>query len=661
MLGRRLPCILGGVLLLAVVPAWSEAGAAPAVRKNLAVEDLGVPVKSRSATITRLVKAPGDGHWRLLVTLEAFSGMGNDPPFLIYDLDLETGQARIVNAIVGRPGPPYRHSSGKVYFGQSRPACLLEYDLTTGATRPCGTLGENYLYGIHPSAEDAEGRVYGGGYGRHVARFDPKTGEFVDYGPMGGKGYGYVYSLAVDDKYVYCGMSVSGKWYPVVLNPRTKTWEEFLKPDDPRKSATAHIVRYADGAVGFGRKYLFEDGKPIAADPKVIRAKKRQPGDRNSVALAGAKAIGMEIDTDGMQPTGWNDGEVIVRWRALGAPEWREARTTGADVRPNCVKRLAALPDGTLIGMSAFYGNIFTFDPATRESRPLGPAPFSVYDIVVNGPMVYFSGYPTCFSIYDTRRPWTFAKKNQLRDPEQNPYVLQRGGKYNYQMALGADGCVYICGCHTRHDSGASLNWFDPEKPREITHLRKGFEDRQPSDLVALDQGRIIVMGYGPQIVLFDTTTHEVAKRIDLPEAVGKAGKLLAVEPDMVLSLSSVAMDAEDGARKAAGRLCLINTATGEVEYVKIIEGRVFSGMTSVDLKGEDARFCAGPDGCGWLFIDEWLSRIDPRDGSVEKIMQMKQRGRMFFVGDDLYIYNGGRQFFNGFAGILRIRNMFAR
>ena len=421
------------------------------------------------------------------------------------------------------------------------------------------------------------------------------------------------------------------------------------------------MVCYQDGTFGFGGKYLIQDGKPVEVDPKIIRAKKPQAAGRDSVAMAQAKEIGLEIDVDGMQPTSFNGGEVIVRWRKIGEPRWRESRTTGANVQPNCVKRLAALPDGKLIGMSAFYGNIFTFDPATRQPTLLGPASHSVYDILVNGPMVYFSGYPTAFSVYDTRKPWTFSKKNALSDPRQNPYVLQRGGKYNYQSALGADGRVYICGNHQRHDSGASLNWFDPAKPNEITHVRQGFEGHQPSDLVALGNGRTIVMGYGPQIVLFDTTTHEVSKRIELPEAIGKAGKLLAVDPDKVLSLARIATKAKDATEKPEGCLCLVNTTTGAVEYVKTIQGRVFSGATSVDLKSEDARFAPGPDGCGWLFIDEYLARIVPSDGTVERIMKMKDHGRMFFVGDDLYIYNGGREYFNGFAGILRIRNVLAR
>ena len=34
--------------------------------------------------------------------------------------------------------------------------------------------------------------------------------------------------------------------------------------------------------------------------------------------------------------------------------------------------------------------------------------------------------------------------------------------------------------------------------------------------------------------------------------------------------------------------------------------------------------------------------------------------GTLFFIGDDLYIYNGGRDVFGGFAGVLRIKRVFA-
>jgi len=55
---------------------------------------------------------------------------------------------------------------------------------------------------------------------------------------------------------------------------------------------------------------------------------------------------------------------------------------------------------------------------------------------------------------------------------------------------------VYFVGHHYRHDKGASLNWFDPKvTPPKITHLREGFEDHQPSDLIAVDNRRTLVKG----------------------------------------------------------------------------------------------------------------------------------------------------------------------
>ena len=51
------------------------------------------------------------------------------------------------------------HRNGKAYFGQSRPASRLEYDLATGMTRRCGTVGKDYYLGIQSFAEDSAGRL----------------------------------------------------------------------------------------------------------------------------------------------------------------------------------------------------------------------------------------------------------------------------------------------------------------------------------------------------------------------------------------------------------------------------------------------------------------------------------------------------------------------
>ncbi|MFQ5810039.1 MAG: hypothetical protein ACE5JM_10510 [Armatimonadota bacterium] len=66
-----------------------------------------------------------------------------------------------------------------------------------------------------------------------------------------------------------------------------------------------------------------------------------------------------------------------------------------------------------------------------------------------------------------------------------------------------------------------------------------------------------------------------------------------------------------------------------------------------------------GPDGCGWLFVDEALCRIHP-DGTLETVRDaMEYRGKMVWQGKTLYIYNGGRVYSRLFANVVRIPDLF--
>ena len=112
--------------------------------------------------------------------------------------------------------------------------------------------------------------------------------------------------------------------------------------------------------------------------------------------------------------------------------------------------------------------------------------------------------------------------------------------------------------------------------------------------------------------------------------------------------------DGDDGAL-----LLKLDLETGELLLKKKLDGKVFNGPSRWDFRKIDQRFCLGPDGCGWLFIDNRLTRIHP-DGTVEKLQELKHTGQLFFIGEDLYIYNGGRDVFGGFAGVLRIKGVFA-
>jgi len=644
---------LAGVLVLTGMAFGGEP--VRPVRRNLQVEDFGTILRARTVTGEVLYREPKSGHLHFNCSLEACNGLtaedgalGAEAPFQIFDLDLETGEGHIVTGRQGRTFVPFKHSNGKLYFMTSRPPALLEYDPATGRARDLGLLQkDNYYAGVQSRMEGPDGRIYMGMYGLHLTVYDPATDKVEDLGDAsnGNCKNGYVYEIAVDEHYIRGRLTGYGATGYCVYDLKARKNYYFTDEE--------YAAALRTGIWKHGEEQVFIDNPPKRVPFSPYRALGHEMWHANSAEM---KRLGLEMDLTDLRPTDWNGGLVTVRWRRLGEEKWRVSQTKGADLIPNSIKRLTALPDGRLIGMSAFYGLIFTYDPATRQAAMLGPSPGSVYDMLVVGNTVYFSGYSAMFAVYDLTRPWTYFKEDQRG---KNPNYLVGGGKYNYYMAAGADGRIYIAGHHERHTTGAELSCYDPAEPGKLKQLlRKDLMEHSPTDLVAINGGRTMVMGYGRQLVVCDTERPQAARRVDLPEPIPNAGKLLDAGPDHVAGLVQVQQKGEPEATEH-GVLYRINVKTGEVLYIKTIPGKVFSGQLRMEFKGGDARFAQGPDGCGWLFIDKWLARINPQDGTVEKIMEMDKRGRMFFVGDDLYIYNGGRQYFGGFAGILRIRNVF--
>jgi outer membrane protein assembly factor BamB len=646
--------LFAGCLAVAVAlcaGAWAQAPAAPAkpraIRKGLAVEDLGVPVTGRTIGKTVFYKEPKSGATRLLLTFEAADGRGDDPPFQIYDLDLETGKARLVMAMPGRvcPDGPLLHTNGKIYMGTGRPSALGEYDPATGAFRNCGRVQERLYASVHSLGEREDGLIFIGTLGLHLAVYDPSSGKMEDLGKMGPSDEGYIYFLGFDGDDVHCVLRGYGAEGTVVYNTKTRKARHYLK-NEKTGAWTC-------------------DGKEVPASeaPREVKTSTVIFRGTPMYAMSQSDKSGHEFDLDGAQPSGWNGGEVAVRWRKRGDAEWRESRTKGVDIQPISVKRLAPLPDGTLLGMSAMYSTMFHFDPATRKSTWVGMPPGSLYDMVAVGDRVYMSGYSCLFADYDRARPWNFSRLEASAGKEANPRIWRdAGGKYNCQMALGADGRVYFAGHHERHDAGCSLSAYDPKTQKIALLLREESAEQQAQGCVALDGGKLIVMGYSSTLAVYDVAKQEVTRRWSVPKEIGRTGRLLPAGPSAVVGLVSRELSPRGPGGKEAtyeGVLYRLDLSTGKVEWQKTIPGRVFSGNTAADFRGHDERFCVGPDGCGWLFVDKVLTRVHPATGEVEAVMELEERGMLCWVGDDLYVYNGGRQCFRGFSGIHRVRRVF--
>ncbi|HPM83622.1 MAG TPA: hypothetical protein PLF81_23115 [Candidatus Anammoximicrobium sp.] len=94
-----------------------------------------------------------------------------------------------------------------------------------------------------------------------------------------------------------------------------------------------------------------------------------------------------------------------------------------------------------------------------------------------------------------------------------------------------------------------------------------------------------------------------------------------------------------------------VELESGQTRY----PGRVLTGIYRYD----HTDVVRGPDGCGWLFVDESLCRILP-DGTLRTVRpQIDFRGKMLWHGKTLYIWNGGCVYSRLFANVVRIPDLF--
>jgi len=651
----------------ATIATASGFAAVRPINSEMSVEDLGVVVEARGVNVNHLIRDPVSKHMHLVSALEA----RNAAPFQIFDLDLETGAYHFAQGSMGRAGAFFVHSNGKLYIDTTRPPELIEYDFASGRSHVCGRLTSDYYHGGGKVAEAPDGTLYIAMYGGHVATYDPTTGDIKDLGLVGALNNTYIYSMALARDYAYCGMAGhGGRWILAVYDRRTGRSKEFFTD---QSKGTKHVYRAPDGAIYYGRVgprhtwYLLKDGAPVEAKSKPDGLQRQTHFDWQEglhYALKDASKAGLEIDVSDMPPTNWNGGTVTVRWRAKGEDVWRTVAARGADLKPNAIKRMEALPDGRLVGISGFYGMVFTYDPVSRSSEPLGPSPCSAYAIAVSQGKVYVSGYPTAFAEYDPARRWnrTRTHKGSTRN-DLNPRLFTFGGKRNVCMAVDAAGRIWLGGRHSRHSSGGSVSVYDPDTLAHHT-MRDEFAHSPIRDVIPTDGGtRITVsaqVGDRAQLTVIETATREIVRRVDLPERLGAGGCLFEAAPGCVVMVGRAPESPTGGGEKRErGVVVVVDTIAGRIVRDHVFDGRPYAGPMEYDMKSHDRCLPKGPDGCGWLFVDDALSRVHP-DGRLEAVKTMADsRGRLLWLGEDLYIYNGGHESYGVMTHLFRLRNVF--
>lgn len=680
MLHRHSAVIVLALTLGLLCIANASAADVQPVNRDFHVIDCGTPVKLLKLAAATAYRHPETGRIHLLTDFSNNNGYGigeEDAPdsgHLFVDINLDTGEQRRAKGAV--PGSltsnHYLHADGKIYVveGKTDPSSIAEFDPRTGAyKRLCALTGS-----ISSVRLGASGRIYFGYVGGHASVYDPATGASREFLKLTGKEIRWgVYTMEVDEPWVYCGVTAVDKWWLNILNAETGEAKNYFQ-DVPTKGSG--VSRTEAGRIIYEHareQYLLEDGTfTLLAERDTSKRLDRRwrpwPNMWGVVGYAGrrfedAAEVGLEFDCSDAEPDNWNGGRSLIRWRKQGEADWRTIEITGLELVGSAPKCLGVAPDGTLVGVGQFYGPVFRLDPETRESVRIGNCPGSVYSILPLADRTYMGGYVSFLAEWNHDAPYEMHR-DQSWEKDLNPKRYRVRAKVASVLLKGPHGRIYAAGKYGRHHPGGGMTVFDP-KTKETTHYREPqFELLAPTGLALLPDNRTLIITTMPigekepapsSVFLFDTETQAFTREI--PFDLGKQPDQVFVAGENTVIGVSRAAEHDDQDEQPAVLVYGLDLDAGKTLFEKRHPGRAFTGLHDNDR----TPVVRGPDGCGWLFVDEKLCRIQP-DGELETVRdKFEYRGKMIWHGNTLYIYNGGRVYQRLFANVVRIPDLFAR
>ena len=461
-----------------------------------------------------------------------------------------------------------------------------------------------------------------------AAKYEPQSGRITNFGPQGGPfdiAHIYGYSVGFDGTFVY---TATGKmpWYVVAFNPATgqqKNLFQYEPADHPEIHQRGDRV-FLEVKVSKSKDVLNYELKNGAASPveEIPRFDDSYvPGNANP--RPEIQTLERSLPVIG--------GKALIRYKLSGEPDWRGASipVTGSDIE---ITRLAVLADGRLVLATGPYGNVHLFDPKTDRFEMLAsPAGRNVYDLAEIDGKIMFAGYPN----------GVLGRIDEGVARLIGEWHSSIQSKHTKFIAKGADGRIYSGNHNERESTGGALGWYDPG---DGSFSGIPFPHDDCEWMTSAKDGRYIVylsdFTYVPskseinnrngKVIVFDTSAKKVIQEFS-PLDDGSAGVAVETEPGIILGI---------GKDKKVPMLYLANIETGET-------------LQKVPLAGPAARqISLGPDGKVYFFVQDNLSRVDPKSLQFETVGPAKP-GRLVFVGNDLYL--------GGAPQLRRIRNVSAR
>jgi len=576
-------------------------------------EDLGggflhhgvaTPVSNHRGTVATV-----DGQGRNVVLVWLFDLRGG---YAILMIDAETGESRQVKT----PFPPggdcpyasilssknryYTHFNG--YFSEFDPA-KGEFSFFQKTTPQMAM----------SMTEDDGGVIWSVSYPNSgLASYDPETGEFKDYGSLHRENWRqYPRSIAADDQgWVYFGIGNT---------------HSHLMAFDRETKQVKELVAQAGSAKGCASVYRDMDGKVYGQHPGESGCYRLYEGTAEKMGKHdGRRAKSIVAGSQGLFHQGFPDGsrlltcdlvDRVLRVKPAKSESVREVRfdytSEGAHIMG-----LAAPPDGTICGGTAFPMRFFRYDPKSdgwvnRES-------YGQWNTVARqGSRFFVGGYGGGFLLeWDPAAEWVATVQGK---EGCNPQFLTECTPTihrPHELLAHPDGKTLVLGGTPGYGytGGGLLFWDRETKSRTLLEHSDILPEHSTMSLGAIDGGKLL----GGTTTAAGTGGEKKAKEAEL--------YLLDMASKKVEWHGAVLPGVQSYTDLCGGPRGLVYGVADGTRFFVFDPAERRMVHESVPPYGRSASqqgprvFVVGPDGVTYMLFVQGIARIDPETYGIELI-----------------------------------------
>ncbi len=342
--------------------------------------------------------------------------------------------------------------------------------------------------------EDDNGVIWSATYPKSgVVSFDPKTRKLRDYGHVYDQNWNqYPRSIAADDAgWAYFGVG-STSCQIVALNPETGKATPLI-PEDKRAHGYSTVYRGVDGKVY---------GQPVAGKEKnnwhvfykgVSKPIKEEDRAEEKPIIAGSQGLFHREFPDGKRI---QKLDLIDRVLVVEEPKAGTTKDIAFDYTSDGahVMGLAAAPDNTICGGTAFPMRFFSYDP--KKDKWTNREAYGQWNTVARqGDRFFAGGYTGGFLLeWNPFEPWVTTRRD---NPDSNPLFLEQSTptiNRPHRLLAHPDGkTIILAGTPDYGYTGGGMLFWDRKTKKSVllTHTDI-LPEHSTMSLVALPKGKLL-------------------------------------------------------------------------------------------------------------------------------------------------------------------------